>query len=431
MRIAVIGTGYVGLVSGTCFAEIGHDVICLDTDAGKIERLKKGIIPIHEEGLEEMVVRHQTHGTLSFTTDYTEALTNAEVILIAVGTPASSDGAADLRFVFQVAEEIGKQLTGYAVIVDKSTVPVGTAEQVKTIIAKNTQHSFDVVSNPEILREGVAVNDFMNPSRIIIGSDSNKATAIMLELYAPLSCQKLVMSPRSAELTKYAANSFIATKISYINELARLAEKVGASIEEVALGIGTDPRIGMGSLRPGPGWGGSCFPKDVKALIHMAHEQDMDLPIIEAAHHSNITMREHVVKRLEKALDGLSGKTIGVLGIAFKNNTDDIRESPAIDIMKHLVFRGAMVKAFDPIAARGEDEHNQVFARVISPEVAAQDVDALIIATEWEEFKQLDLVKIAEVMRGKVLFDARNMLQANDKRLDAFDYYRIGHDKLQ
>lgn len=427
MRIAVIGTGYVGLVSGTCFAEIGHDVICVDISPEKIENLKKGIMPIHEDGLEEMVKRHYAHGSLRFTTSYAEAIPGAEAVLIAVGTPSSADGAADLRFVFDAAEEIGKHLSDYAVIVDKSTVPVGTAEQVKNHIAKHAEHDFDVVSNPEILREGIAVNDFMNPSRIIIGSDSPKATEKMLELYAPLSCQKLLMSPRSAELTKYAANSFIATKISYINELARFAEKVGASIEEVALGIGTDPRIGMGSLRPGPGWGGSCFPKDVKALMHMAHEQDMDLPIIEAAHHSNITMREHVVKRLETALGDLSGKNVGVLGIAFKNNTDDIRESPAIDIMKHLAFRGATILAFDPIAARGEDEHIGTFKRVGSPEEAAKDADALLIATEWEEFKHLDLTAISAAMRGNLLFDARNMLQASDKRLGAFTYLRIGN----
>lgn len=427
MRIAVIGTGYVGLVSGTCFAEIGHDVICVDVSPEKIEKLKKGIMPIHEDGLEEMVKRHYAHGSLRFTTSYAEAIPGAEAVLIAVGTPSSADGAADLRFVFNAAEEIGKHLTDYAVVVDKSTVPVGTAEQVKNHVAKHAEHEFDVVSNPEILREGIAVNDFMNPSRIIIGSDSPKATERMLELYAPLSCQKLLMSPRSAELSKYAANSFIATKISYINELARFAEKVGASIEEVSLGIGTDPRIGMGSLRPGPGWGGSCFPKDVKALMHMAHEQDMDLPIIEAAHHSNITMREHVVKRLEAALGDLSGKTVGVLGIAFKNNTDDIRESPAIDIMRHLAFRGATILAFDPIAARGEDEHIGTFKRVGSPLQAATGADALLIATEWEEFRHLDLTAIATAMRGKLLFDARNMLQANDKRLGAFTYLRIGN----
>ncbi len=427
MRIAVIGTGYVGLVSGTCFAEIGHDVICVDVHPEKIENLKKGIMPIHEDGLEDMVKRHHSHGSLRFTTDYADAIPGAEVVLIAVGTPSSADGAADLRFVFQAAEEIGKHLTDYTVIVNKSTVPIGTADQVTNFVSKHANHAFDVVSNPEILREGIAVNDFMNPSRIIIGSASSKATERMLELYAPLACQKLIMSTRSAELTKYAANSFIATKISYINELARFAEKIGASIEDVALGIGTDPRIGMGSLRPGPGWGGSCFPKDVKAMMHMAHEQDMDMSIIEAAHHSNIAMREHVVKRLENALGDLSGKTIGVLGIAFKNNTDDIRESPAIDIMKHLAFRGASIKAYDPLAARGEDEHIGTFKRVTSSLEAAKDADALLIATEWEEFKHIDLASISTNMRGNILFDARNMLQASDKRLGAFTYLRIGN----
>lgn len=426
MRIAVIGTGYVGLVSGTCFAEIGHDVICVDVLPEKVEKLKRGIMPIHEDGLEEMVKRHFAQGTLRFTTDYAEAIPNAEIILIAVGTPSSADGAADLRYVFAAAEEIGKHLSDYAVIVDKSTVPIGTSEQVREYAAKYAEHEFDVVSNPEILREGIAVNDFMNPSRIIIGSASPKATEKMLELYAPLSCQKLIMSPRSAELTKYAANSFLATKISYINELARFAEHIGASIEDVALGIGTDPRIGMGFLRPGPGWGGSCFPKDVKALMHMAHEQDMDLPIVEAANHSNQTMREHVVKRLEAALDGLHGKSIGVLGIAFKNNTDDIRESPAIDIIKQLAFRGATVKAYDPIAIKGEDETAGVFVRTTSIAETAKDVDALLIATEWDEFKNLDLTALAESMRSKVLYDARNMLQASDKRLAAFTYLRIG-----
>lgn len=427
MKIAVIGTGYVGLVSGTCFAEIGHDVTCVDTDAKKIESLRQGKSPIYEEGLEEMIVRHLTQGTLRFTTSYEEAVPQADIVLIGVGTPSAEDGSADLRYVYQSAEEIGKHLSAYTVIVDKSTVPVGTAAQVKQSVAIHAQYPFDVVSNPEILREGVAVGDFMNPSRIIIGSDSPEATEKMLELYTPLSCQKLIMSTTSAELTKYAANAFIATKISYINELARFAERVGASIEDVALGIGTDPRIGMGSLKPGPGWGGSCFPKDVKALIHMAHGQGMDLPIVEAAHHSNITMKEHMVTRLETSLGSLQGKRIGLLGLSFKANTDDTRESPAVDILQHLTQKGAHVTAFDPIAHINDEALLKSFTRVERAEDVAQDADALVIATEWEAFKHLDLTEIRKRMRGNILFDTRNILQASDKRLLSFTYLRVGH----
>ncbi len=387
MNVAVIGTGYVGLVSGACLAEIGHNVTCLDVDANKIERLTRGEIPIYEPGLEDIVARNVANGRLTFTTSYADAVPGAEVILIGVGTPSSPDGSADLTYVFAAAEEIAHHLTGYAVIVDKSTVPVGTAEAVRERVASIYKGEHDVVSNPEFLREGRAVRDFLEPDRVVIGTDSERAAKRMLELYASIDSPKLVMSPRSAELTKYAANAFLATKISFINEIAHLAEALGADVEEVAAGIGSDPRIGKEFLRAGLGWGGSCFPKDVRAILHTATSVDQALPIVQAAMHVNDRARSRVAERLAEALAGLEGKRVGLLGLSFKNNTDDTRESAALTLLRHMHGAKATIRAYDPAARIHEPEHHAMFERVSDPYAAAQGAHALVLATEWDEFR--------------------------------------------
>lgn len=426
MNVAVIGTGYVGLVSGACLAELGHRVICVDTDAEKVERLKEGIMPIFEPGLEELVKRNEASGRLRFTTEYAEAVPNADVISIAVGTPSAADGSADMSFVFSAAEQVGRHLKSYAVIADKSTVPVGTSEKVAEIIGAVYDGEFDVVSNPEILREGHAISDFMNPTRIIIGANSAKSSEIILKLYAFLECPKLVMSPRSAELTKYAANAFLATKISYINEIAHLAEELGADVEEVAEGIGTDPRIGRDFLRAGLGWGGSCFPKDVRAILHTASTVEQDMPIVRAAIEMNGRAKTRVIERLETALGSLQGKRVCILGLSFKNNTDDTRESAAIEIARHLIQREAYVSAYDPEANVHDAELSQKYERMKDPYEAARKADAIIVATEWDEFRSLDLSKLRTLMQGNLIMDARNLLDAEEARKRGFRYLRVG-----
>ncbi len=426
MKVAVIGTGYVGLVSGACLAELGHKVSCVDVDPAKIEKLRQGVMPIYEPGLEELVKRNVANGRLAFTTDYTQAVPDAEFISIAVGTPSAEDGSADMQYVFAAAEMIGKHLKRYTVVADKSTVPVGTAERVTEIIKSVYAGEFDVISNPEILREGHAVSDFMNPTRIIIGSPSERATQAALKLYTYLVCPKLVMSQRSAELTKYAANAFLATKISFINEIAHLAEELGADVEEVAAGIGSDPRIGKDFLRAGLGWGGSCFPKDVRAIRHKASSVGLEMPIVAAALEMNAKAKSRVVSRIEKALGGLSGKKIALLGLSFKNNTDDTRESAAIELLKHFLNAGAQVSAYDPAAALYDKELETRFARVPSALDAVRDADALILATEWDEFRSLDVPAIKSAMKGSVIMDARNLLDPDQARKNGFTYLSIG-----
>ncbi len=422
MRVAVVGTGYVGLVSGACLADLGHAVVCIDTDTAKVERLRNGEMPIFEPGLEELVMRNVRAGRLSFTSSFADAIPGAEVISIAVGTPSAADGTVDMRYVDAAAETIGRHLSGYAVIANKSTVPVGTTERVTAVIAGQTSQPFDVVSNPEFLREGHAVYDFLQPARVVIGSASSRATDAMVHLYSYLDCPKLVMDPRSAELTKYASNAFLATKISFINEIAHVCEEVGADVELVARGMGSDPRIGKEFLRAGVGWGGSCFPKDVLALQQKGKEVGRTLQIVEAAIVANRMVRERIIDRLERTLDGLAGKRIALFGIAFKANTDDTRESPAVDFARILMERGAEVRAYDPVARLPEGLGEQV----AEPNDAIQDAHAILLATEWDAFRALDLEALKAKMHGDLLFDARNLLDADTVRNAGFRYLRVG-----
>lgn len=426
MNVAVIGTGYVGLVSGACLAELGHKVTCVDVDPAKIDKLRQGIMPIFEPGLEETVKRNVANGRLRFTSEYAQAVPDAEFISIAVGTPSAPDGSADLSFVYAAAESVGKHLKGYAVVADKSTVPVGTSEEVAKRIAAHYTGPVDVISNPEILREGHAVSDFMNPTRIIIGSPSERATQVAKELYAFLGCPKIVMSPRSAELTKYAANAFLATKISYMNEIAHLAEKLGADIEEVAAGIGSDPRIGKDFLRAGLGWGGSCFPKDVRAIRKVGESLAHSMPVVSAACEMNERAKSRVVERVAEALDGLSGKKIGLLGLSFKNNTDDTRESGALELARCFHAAGATVCAYDPKAVIHDSDSASYILRFSTAAEAAADADALVIATEWDEFRALDLPALRRVMKGDLLMDARNLLKPDAVRAAGFRSLSVG-----
>lgn len=426
MRVAIVGTGYVGLVSGSCLAELGHDVICIDTDAGKIAKLEQGVMPIFEPGLEEIVKRNAAAGRLRFTTSFAEGISGAEVISIAVGTPSAPDGSVDMSYVYGAAEMIGKTQTDYAVVATKSTVPVGTSERIAEILQKNTEHAFDVVSNPEFLREGHAVYDFLHPSRIVIGTESKRAADIMLRLYEYLDCPKLVMDARSAEIAKYAANAFLATKVSFVNEISHLCEHIGADVENVVRALGTDPRIGKEFLRVGPGWGGSCFPKDVRAIKVLGDAVGHPLPVVTGALQMNTLARSRVADRIEQALGSLQGKSIGILGIAFKGNTDDTRESPAIDIMRDLKDRGAVVRAYDPHARVSLEHHGIDVVHVLTPYEVAEGAHALVIATEWEEFRALDLKRLREKMIGDVLFDARNLLMHQAAEAHGFRYHRIG-----
>ena len=426
MNVAVVGTGYVGLVSGSCLAELGHQVTCVDVDVEKIAGLNNGVIPIYEPGLEELVKRNVGYGRLRFTTSYQEAIPDAEVVSIAVGTPSAEDGTADMKYVKAAAEEIGKNLSDYTVIATKSTVPVGTAEMITEIVKANTDCEFDVVSNPETLREGHAVYDFLHPSRVIIGSSSPRATDFMVHLFAYLDCPKVVTDPRSAELTKYAANAFLATKISFINEIAHLCEEVGASVEDVAKGIGLDPRIGKDFLRAGLGWGGSCFPKDVLALSKLAASLNYPLPIVNAAIKTNEHTRERVVSRLEKAIGTCAGKKIAVLGLAFKDNTDDTRESAAVAIIRELHNRGAEVRAYDPIANVTSEHVGFDLEHSADPYSAAEGAEAVVIATEWDEFRNLDLPRLRKAMNGEILFDGRNLLSQEEAERCGFRYLRVG-----
>ncbi|MBV7533884.1 UDP-glucose/GDP-mannose dehydrogenase family protein [Chitinophaga sp. sic0106] len=431
MKITVVGTGYVGLVTGTCFAETGNDVTCVDIDANKVQKLSSGQITIYEPGLEKLFERNLKEDRLHFTTDLQEGIKDAAVIFLALPTPPGADGAADLSYVLGVADQLGKMITDYTVIVDKSTVPVGTAEKVAAAIARNTTVPFDVVSNPEFLREGVAVDDFMKPDRVIIGTESEKARKVMGELFAPFVRQGnpvIYMDEKSAELTKYAANSFLATKISFMNEIAILCEKLGADVDMVRRGIGSDDRIGKRFLFPGIGYGGSCFPKDVQALVKSSEEADYDFKILNAVMDVNEAQKLFLMPKI-KAYFGndLKGKHFAMWGLAFKPNTDDIREAPALYMIEYLLAEGATVAVFDPEAMHnvkqlmgdkityGEHQYN-----------CLENADALIICTEWSVFRTPDFNKISSALKNKAIFDGRNLFEVSRMSELGYHYESVG-----
>ena len=431
MKIAVVGTGYVGLVVGTCLAETGHEIICVDSDASKIDMLNSGQTPIYEPGLEELIRRNVQEERLSFTTDLRAAVENSLIIFIAVGTPPDDAGAADLRNVFAAARDIGRAMNGYKIIVNKSTVPVGTADKVREIVAGETREEFDVVSNPEFLKEGAAIEDFMRPDRIIVGTDDVRVAEIVKEVYAPFvrtGRPIIVMDIRSAELTKYACNAMLATRISFINEIANVCERVGADVDKVREGMGTDSRIGFTFLFPGVGYGGSCFPKDVRALARSASDAGYDVEILRAT--DAVNERQKVIL-LEKVLGHFNGKvrgkTVALWGLSFKPRTDDMREAPSLAIIKGLIEHGARVRAYDPVAG-------EVAARLLGDtvELVKRNYDALegaaglVIVTEWNEFRYPDFERMADLMRERVIFDGRNIYNPKTMRELGFTYYSIG-----
>lgn len=436
MKVCVVGTGYVGLVVGTCLAEMGNSVVCVDNDLEKLAKLEKGIVPIYEPGLEELIKVNVSEGRLTFSSDIKESVQKSLVCFIAVGTPQGEDGSADLKYVCQVAESIGKSMNGYKVIVDKSTVPVGTADKVTDIIKSVYDWDFDVVSNPEFLKQGAAVDDFLKPDRVVIGSNSQKATEIMQELYAPFlrtGNPVIIMDVKSAEMTKYAANSFLAVKISYANEIANICEKVGADAEMVRIGMCADKRIGSQFLFPGLGYGGSCFPKDVKALLKIAKDNECDYQLLQSADDVNKRQRQVFIKKiLNRFGEDLTGKTFAVWGLAFKPKTNDMREAPAITIINALLERGAKVQAYDPKAF---DSARFIFKDRIEYAKSSYDAlngaDAMLLLTEWNEFRRPDFDRIKSLLKTPVIFDGRN--QYNAKRLleRGFEYTQIGKKTMQ
>ncbi|MBU0979485.1 MAG: UDP-glucose/GDP-mannose dehydrogenase family protein [Nanoarchaeota archaeon] len=433
MIIAVIGTGYVGLTVGTCLANLGNNVICVDIDEKKIEGLKKGIIPIYEPGLSEMVKLNVKEGRLTYTTDTTEAVKRSEIIFIAVGTPSGKDGSVDMSYVKQAAKDIAKGMDSYKVIVDKSTVPVGTADSVKTIIKQNLEKEidFDMVSNPEFLREGTAIRDFMVPDRIVIGADNGKAKDMMLKLYHdiertghPILCTDI----KSAEIIKYASNAFLATKISFINEIACLCEKMGGDIKTVAKGMGLDSRIGPRFLQAGVGYGGSCFPKDIKALSKTMKSAGCDARIIDVVEEVNEEQKKSLLPKIKRLLPELEGTRIAVWGLAFKPKTDDMREAPSIVVIDQLKEAGAEVIAFDPVAKDVAKRILKGIEYTDTPLEAATDADALIIVTEWDEFRQLDKVKLKQLMKRPNVIDGRNIYEAEEMAALGFNYISVGRE---
>jgi UDPglucose 6-dehydrogenase len=437
LKIAIVGTGYVGLVTGACFAEVGNEVLCLDVDENKIRKLESGGIPIYEPGLAEVVKRNEAAGRLHFTTDVARAVRFGTVQCIAVGTPPGEDGSADLQHVVEAARNIGRHMTEYRVVVDKSTVPVGTADKVRAAIAEELARRavkvpFAVVSNPEFLKEGAAVEDFMRPDRVVIGSDDAQATQIMRTLYAPFQRSHerlLMMDVRSAELTKYAANAMLATRISFMNELANLAERLGADIEEVRKGIGSDPRIGYQFLYAGIGYGGSCFPKDVKALIRTAEQAGGTLPVLEAVEQVNAEQKRVLARKILKRFGKLTGRRIAVWGLAFKPNTDDMREAPSRVLIEELLSNGATVSAYDPVAMKAAksafaDLKGIVFAD--SPLAAVEGADALAVVTEWKEFRSPDFQAIRARLKTPAVFDGRNLYDPEEMTRAGLEYYPVG-----
>jgi UDPglucose 6-dehydrogenase len=434
MNIAVIGTGYVGLVTGTCFSELGNHVTCVDIDEKKINDLNNHKIPIYEPGLDVLFDRNVNHGRLKFTTNLAEGVKGAKVIFLALPTPPDEDGSADLKYILKVSQDLGPLLEDYTVIVDKSTVPVGTADKVRAAIAKNCKTNFDVVSNPEFLREGVALDDFMKPDRVVVGTSSLKATSVMDALYAPLVRQGnpiIFMDEKSAELTKYAANSFLATKISFMNEIANLCEKLGADVDHVRKGIGFDSRIGKRFLFAGIGYGGSCFPKDVQALAKSAVDANYDFKILNAVSDVNQSQKLRLFHKMKAYFGDLNGKTIAIWGLAFKPNTDDIREAPSLYNIEALLNEGAKVRAFDPEAAENIKKlYGDKIELVDDEYLALQGADALLIVTEWPVFRQPDFDLIAKNLNQKVIFDGRNLYPTAQMEELGFTYFSIGRKEI-
>ncbi|MCM1002864.1 MAG: UDP-glucose/GDP-mannose dehydrogenase family protein [Candidatus Gastranaerophilales bacterium] len=434
MNLTVIGTGYVGLVAGACLADMGNNVICVDNNIEKLEQLKQGIIPIYEPGLDELVKSNVQENRLRFSNDLDSAVKESQVCFIAVGTPQDENGAADLSGVFTVAEQIAKSMNEYKVIVNKSTVPVGTAQKVANIVKSNTNHPFDVVSNPEFLKQGNAVDDFLSPDRVIIGSDSEKATRLMQEIYSPFlrtANRIILMDVKSAEMTKYAANSFLATKISFMNEIANLCEKVGADAEMVRVGMSTDTRIGNRFLFPGIGYGGSCFPKDIEALINTGNEFGCEMPLVKSVNKINRRQRELFVKKITNRFgEDLNGRIFGVWGLAFKPKTNDMREAPAITIVNELIKRGAKVNAYDPKAM---DTSKQLYLKdkitySRNSYEALENADAMLLLTEWNEFRRPDFDKIKRLMKSAIIFDGRNQYDPVRLKEKGFEYICIGRN---
>lgn len=434
MKVAMIGTGYVGLVTGTCFADLGHDVICVDKDASKVERLRKGEIPIFEPGLEDMVERNVEAGRLSFTTSFAEAVPGRDAIFIAVGTPTKeTDGTADLSAVYAVARELAKHIKTYTVIVDKSTVPVGTGDEVEAIVRKeNPSAQFDVASNPEFLREGSAIDDFMKPDRIVIGVDAERPRAVMKALYRPLTMHEVPMiytSRATAELTKYAANAFLATKVTFINEIADICERVGADVQDVSRGIGLDSRIGPKFLQAGAGFGGSCFPKDTLALTETARRVGRPTQIVEAVMAANTERKRRMAEKIIAACGGdLKGKTLAVLGVTFKPNTDDMRDAPSLDIIPYLQKAGAHIRAYDPEGMGEARKYLMDLEWTKDAYSTMPDADALLILTEWNEFRVLDFDRIKSLLKAPLVIDLRNIYTMTEMATAGFTYHSVGRD---
>jgi UDPglucose 6-dehydrogenase len=430
MKIAVVGSGYVGLVLGACLAETGNDVTCVDTDEARVRMLRKGRVPIYEPGLTELVQRNKAEGRLIFTTQLARAVKASQIIFIAVGTPQGEDGAADLQHVLSVAREIGKAMDGYRVIVNKSTVPVGTAEKVRAIIRRETTHPFSVVSNPEFLKQGAAVDDFMKPDRVVIGAEDPRGAELMVALHQPFTrtgAPIMVMDCASAELSKYASNAILATKISFMNEIANVCELFGADVDRVRQAVGADRRIGPSFLFPGVGYGGSCFPKDVKALVRFSADKKYDFKILRAVESVNESQKRTLVRKMDAHFGSLKGRTIALWGLAFKPKTDDMREAPAIAIVQALLEKGAKVQAFDPEAVRAA---RGIFGTKITYSTKSYDAlrgaDALAIVTEWHEFREPDFARMRKLMRTPVVFDGRNIYQPQQMKAHGFTYYSIG-----
>lgn len=431
MHIAVIGTGYVGLVTGACFAEFGVDVTCVDVDQEKISRLNAGIMPIYEPGLEHLVAKNSQSGRLRFTTDIKQAVEQALVIFLAVGTPPKADGSPEMSFVETAAASIAEHMNGYKVVVTKSTVPIGTGEHLRRFIRERQKAKvhFGIVSNPEFLREGAAINDFMRPDRVVLGSRDDEAIAIMKDLYRPLyliEAPFVITSLEAAELTKYAANAFLATKVSFINEIANLCDRIGCDVHDVARAIGMDKRIGSKFLHPGPGFGGSCFPKDTQALASVARQFDSQSLIVEAVIEVNRRQRRTMLPKIEKLAGGLKGKTIAVLGLAFKPETDDMRDAPSVEIIRGMMESGAQVRAYDPVAMTEAAKLLPDISYAEDEYAAVKDADALVFFTEWNQFRALDMSRVRDLMKSPRIADLRNMYDPADMRELGFDYVGVG-----
>ncbi len=428
MKLCVVGAGYVGLVTSACFADLGHTVVCADIDTAKVTQVKKGKLPIFEPGLDELIARNRKGGRLTFTTDTGRSVKNSAVIFIAVGTPAKQNGEADLSQVEAVAREIGKHLNGYKVIVNKSTVPVGMGDLVASIIReqKGAHHKFAVVSNPEFLREGSAVHDFMNPDRIVIGAADPKAADTVVQLFRPLNAPIMITDVRSAEMIKYASNAFLASKISFINEVAALCDKVGADVIEVANGMGSDTRIGASFLNAGAGFGGSCFPKDTLALIHVAGREGMEMKLLKATVEVNAEQKKRMVDKLKEVVGPLEGKTIAIWGLAFKANTDDMREAVSVDVIQSLKASGARIRAYDPAAMEKARPLLPAVTYTRDPYEAVRDADGLLILTEWNEFKEADLARVKRLLKRPNIVDGRNVCDLKLVRKLGFTYRGVG-----